>query len=130
MNLRDRQQRDLKKVRDDWWLPITLIAPDKTVYSTAAGTSDQLLGDVRAESKDWDPEIAGPITSKKVSITIRLQDLEVVPQENETWFVTYPENLLDSGTPVKKAFTPNNSDVGGDSLGYIKIFPQDAELTT
>lgn len=125
MNMRDRQREDLKYVRNDWWIPIILIAPDKTVYSTAKGTTDTLLGDVRKESKEFDPETGLPIVVKKLSITIRTDDLERVPAQGESWFVKYPEDLTDSGSMVQSAFNSNNIDEAGDSMGYIKIYPQD-----
>jgi len=123
-NLRDQQRSDLAFIRDDWWIPIVLIGPDKTRYEVEFGTTNPLLGDVRKESKDFDPELGGIVVTKKTSITIRIEDLEVVPKEEERWFVEYPDTLLDSGVVVTAPFTPNNVDVGGDSLGYIKIFPQ------
>jgi len=126
MNLRDQQREDLKIIRNDWWISVSLVAPGGTVYNTAAGTSDQLLGDVRKESEKFDPDIGMDVMVKKLSITIRIDDLTRVPLEGENWFVSFSDDLTDSGTVVKYAFTPNNVDVGGDSMGYIKIFPQDA----
>ena len=127
-NNRDLQRRDLKTLRNDWWVPVKLTAPDKTVYDKAKGTEEQLLGDVRKESKDIDPETGGIISVKRLSIVIRIDDLERVPLENENWFIEYPDTLLDSGTLIKAAFTPNNVDDGGDTLGYIKIYPQEIEV--
>ena len=126
-NNRDIQQEDLEAVRDDWWIPVALIAPDKTRYGTALGTTNPLLGDVRKESKEMDPETGGVISVKKLSITIRIKDLERVPQENEKWFIEYPDSLLSSGTAVKAAFNSENVSEGGESLGWIKIYPQELE---
>ncbi len=123
-NLRDLQHEDLKFPRDDWWLPVVLIDPDKVVHNTAKGTTDPLLGDARAESAPFDPDLGGNVLVKKVTITIRILDLDRVPKENETWIVKYPGTLLKEGPLVTAVFTPNHDDVGGDSLGYIKIFPQ------
>lgn len=127
-NLRDRQRRDLKKVRNDWWIPVILIAPDKTVYSTAKGTTDQLLGDVRKESKEFDPDLGGKITVKRLSIVLRIDDLTRVPEEDETWFIKYPDDLTDSGTMIQAAFNYNQTEDVGDTLGYIKVFPQEISV--
>ena len=128
MNLRNQLQSDLKYIRNDWWIPIKLIAPDKTVYEFAKGTTDILLGDVRKESKEFDPDIGGLIVVKKLSITIRLLDLERIPIENEQWFIQYPENLLDDGTMITGAFNHDNVSVGGETMGWIKIYPQEVEV--
>lgn len=124
-NNRDIQQDDLKAIRDDWWIPIRLTAPGGVVYSTAKDTTDPLLGDVRKEGKELDPDIGGVILVKKTSVTIRLQDLVLVPQEGENWLIEFSDTLLDSGSFVKYAFTPNNVASLGDSMGFIKVYPQE-----
>ena len=130
MNALDLQRTALKKIRDDWWIPIQLTAPGGVVYEFAKGTDDELLlGDVRKESNEFDPELGGKIAVKKLSITIRIDDLTRIPTENEEWFIEYPDNLLNHDyTFVKAAFNSDNVDVGGDSQGWIKIFPQETKL--
>jgi len=119
-NNRDLQRRDMETLRDDWWVPVVLVAPDKTVYS-------DLLGDVRTESKVFDPETGGKISVKATSIVLLKSDLTRIPAENETWFIKYPDSLLDSGTLITASFDFNNVSEVGDSLGYIKIYPQEIE---
>jgi len=119
-NNRDLQRRDMETLRDDWWVPVVLVAPDKTVYS-------DLLGDVRTESKVFDPETGGKISVKETSIVLLKSDLTRIPAENETWFIKYPDSLLDSGTLITASFDFNNVSEVGDSLGYIKIYPQEIE---
>ena len=57
MNNRELARRDLKNIRNDWWLPVKLTSPAPvTVYDKIDGTQDQLLGDVRREAVSYDPE--------------------------------------------------------------------------
>jgi len=125
MGNRELLREAKKTLRNEWFLPIILTAPDKTVYDKINGTENQLLGDVRSESKPFDPDVGGRIVIDRVSITILLSDLARVPAEGETWFVEYPEDLLENGTLKKTAFTSDNIDVGGSTIGYIKVFPQE-----
>jgi hypothetical protein len=127
MNNRDLQRRDLEVIENDWWIPIRLTAPDKVVYDTAADTNGTLKGDARAESKAFDSE-GNLILARNVTITIREAALTRIPKEGEDWFVEYPSNFLDSGTFVKVALSGNNVAVGGDTMGYIKLYPQDLEV--
>lgn len=127
MNNREAIRNDLKTLRDDWWLPIRLTAPGGNVYDKINGTQKQLLGGVRSESKPFDPDVGGRIVIDRVSVTMLLSDLERVPVQGETWFIEYPENLLTSGSYKKTAFTSDNIDVGGETIGYMKVFPQEVK---
>ena len=127
-NNRDFQQRDLKVIRDGWWIPVRLTSPDKVIYDKAKGTDDTLLGDARKESSEIDPDIGGKILVKKPVVTLRLLDLDRVPQENENWFIEFSETLLDGGALLKYAFSPNNVESAGASMGFIKIYPQDISV--
>lgn len=128
-NLRDAQQNDLKAVRDDWWIPVRLTAPGGVKQEFEKGSSTvPLLGDVRKESKEFDPELGGTVLVKRTVITLRLKDLVRIPKENETWYAEYPDDLLDSGTLKKAAFSPNNVASAGDTMGFIKLFLQEAAL--
>lgn len=125
-DMRAMQREDMKLVRDDWWIPVRLTAPDKTVYSTASGTADQLFGDVRAESKQSDPELGNVIILDKLVVTLRIDDLERVPVEGENWFIEFNGDLTKSGPiNVKKTVTANDVSEGGKTMGYIKLYPKD-----
>ena len=124
-NLRDFQRNDLEVIRDDWWIPIRLVDPDTNIYDTEKDTTNPLLGDVRKKTTEFLDDTGMTVVVKQVSITIRRSDLIRVPLENENWFVDYPDNLLDSGTFKRAAFNYNNVADTGDTLGYIKIYPQE-----
>lgn len=123
MGNRDLQRRDLKSIAIDWWLPIVLIAPDKVRYSLAKGTTENLLGDVRLESKDVDQETFAEIVVERATVTVRRDDLDRIPKEEEKWFIEYPD--LDTAATVLAAFDGNNVINAGKSLGYIKLVLQE-----
>ena len=121
MGNRDLARRDLKNIRNDWFIPIILTDPEGVVYDKIKGTEDQLLGDVRRESFSYDPETGEAMVVPEAVIPILIDDLERVPKENEKWIIQFASDLLPGGTLVKYAVTPNSSIVSGATQGFIKL---------
>ena len=107
-------------------LPVELIAPDGTEIKTneVGGT---LKGQILYDTEEIDPNTGELIVVKETRVSLRISALSRVPLSGETWGVKIP---LDPALPDILTTVIMNTDKareGGQSMGFITLFPKDAE---
>lgn len=120
MNLREAVVADLAvSIEGDWGLPVTLIGPDRTVYSG-------LRGQVLYNSRVIDPDSGEQIIVNTPVVSLREASLTRIPQPGERWGVRVPVTPSESAPLadfVMSARPPEHS-----SLGFLRLYLTKVEL--
>ena len=129
MNLRQRTIIDMKTQNlKNWSMPITLIDPNGIKYDTDNETGEdlkaiQILYDYQVEN----PDTGVPMTIKEPVVVIALSSLSRVPQPGERWIINIPLSPSDPYTLSPYMITADRPPEGGESLGFIRIYPEKAD---
>ena len=125
-NLRTRAINDVKKQNlKNWSLPIILQDPDGITYDKDNETGEelkaiQILYDRRVEN----PDTGEIVIIHEPIITIASASLLRIPEPGEKWSIRFPLDPKEPDTLSNFVFTPDRSIEGGNSLGFIRIYPQ------
>lgn len=127
-NLRQRVERDLETTLEGGFsLPVSLIAPDGEVYDTKKSDPlTPLTGLVLYNRKEYNPETGEDIMVPSPVVTLRRSSLERIPADGEKWAVLIPIDPDPEADKKEFIFYARPAE-GGRAIGYIRIYPQEAE---
>ena len=125
MNLRERAVIDVKNQNlKNWALPIILQDPDGNTYDTDNETGEELKAiQILYDSTSQNPDTGDIIIVHEPVITIARSSLSRIPIPGETWHIKFPLDPTDEDTLSNYTFIPDRSSEGGNSLGFIRIYP-------
>lgn len=129
--LRNQAIADMKKLNiSDWSLPVILIAPDGVKYALDAETNETLKAvQILYDRKEIDPDSGEQIMVKEPVVTLALSSLSRVPKDGENWSVQFPMDPTKPDVLTTFLFTSDKAFKDGQSLGFIRIYPQKADQT-
>lgn len=118
--MRATVERDLAvTLEGEWGLPVELVAPDGEKY---AGIKGQVL----YETVRLNPESGERVVIPTPVVTLRRSTLPRVPAPGERWLVSIPASPIDL-TMVPHVISPTRAPEGGESIGFIRLYLQQAE---
>ena len=131
MSLRELAESDLGVSIEDpsqFGLPVELTGPDGTIYKTSANSPDPenplpLYGDVRYSTVRVNPETGEEMVTANPVISLRRSSLLRVPGVGEKWHIKFPKDPSLTAELVDYALTPDRSSEGGQSIGFIRLYP-------
>jgi len=104
---------------------IELTAPDgETIKTNEKGLP--LKGQVLYDRIGVDPETADEIVVNEISVSLRKSALSRVPESGESWKISFPLDPADPDTLTTHMLTEDHAPIDGGSIGFIKLFPQEA----
>ena len=122
-NIRELAEADLEHTLEDaesgFGLPIELTSP--------AGIRDEVNGQILYEAIATNPETGEPIMVKQAIATVRRSSLLRIPVEGEDWHVRIPIAPSRTATKQDFLFTPTKAPMGSESIGFLKMYLQQAE---
>ena len=125
MNLRERAVLDIKNQNlKNWALPVELIDPDGNKYDTDYESGETLQAvQILYDRRDLDPNTGETVIIHEPVIVIALSSLERIPAAGEKWGIKFPLDPTDPDTLSYYLFTGDRAPEGGNSLGFIRIYP-------
>jgi hypothetical protein len=123
VNLREIAESDLAKTLEgDFGQTTYLTAPD--------GSTFEAKGRIDYNTQDFDPDTGAPILVQASSVTYRKSTLAQVPAAGENWFIKIPESPVAGASLLNRAMSKTRAPANGDSIGFIRIFLQEADQST
>jgi hypothetical protein len=128
MGLRERVRRDCKILNNrDWGMPVILISPDGVTYDKDHVTGLQLkAAQILYDYTRVNPNTGEDILVNEPVVVIHRDSLARIPLPGENWIVKIPLNA-NSTTLTDYILTASRSPEGGQSIGFIRLYPQLAE---
>lgn len=125
MNLRTLAERDLSVVENDWE-PVSLIDPEgEIIDKNANDPTKDLLGGISFRPQIETPETGADKIVDVIMVTLRISSLSRVPKPTETWGIRISPR---PGAAVQTyTITPTHAPEINNSIGFINLFPQDAD---
>lgn len=129
MNLRELAVKDMKSQNvKDWGLPIELMDPDGTWYTTDNETGETLKAvQILYDYRKLNPDTGEEITVHEPIVTIARSSLARVPVPGEKWIVKMPTETSESATLETRVINKARSIEGGKSLGFVRLYPGSVE---
>ena len=129
MNLRERAVIDAKSQNlKNWALPIELIDPDGIVYNIDNETGEILKAlQILYDRRSVNPDTGEIVIVHEPVVTVARSSLSRIPKSDENWYIKFPEDPTDPDTLTGYVFTPDRALEGGNSLGIMRIYPQEIE---
>ena len=127
MNLRKKVNEDLEKSLEDlaeWGLPVELVDPDGVTYNLKKGTTNKLSGQVLYSRVEFNPETGEEITINDPMVTLRLNSLDRIPAQGESWLVKIPIEPDPDAELITFSLTPTKAMKFNRSLGYVILYIQ------
>ena len=125
MNLRELAVSDLKRENiRDWGLPVQLIDPDGTRYTTDNETGETLKAvQILYDYRKLDPGTGEEVTVHEPIVVMMKSSLSRIPVSGENWVIKMPIEPNESATLETRVLSKARAIEGGSSLGYIRLYP-------
>lgn len=129
MGLRETAVADMKRLNQkDWPIPVIFTGPDGVIQNTDAATGEELTAvQVLFDYRRVNPETGEPMTVNEPVVTMARSSLDPLPAPGEKWYMQFPTEPDGSATKGKFLLSPTRAPEGGQSLGFIRYYPQRAE---
>ena len=116
------------QVSVDWGLPVELTDPDGKEYKTDDETGNTLQAvQILYDYRKFDPETGQEIIVHEPIVIMAKSSLERVPVSGENWHIRFPVDPASPNTLSDFVLSKVRAPEGGDSLGYIRLYPHKAE---
>jgi hypothetical protein len=128
--LRAQIESDLADcIEGEFGVPVSLTDPNGVVYDTNANnTTLPLLARVLYDQRKETVNKSGdPVIVYETVVTLRRSSLARVPAAGERWKVSIPKDSTVGAPYSTFLVTLGRANESGRSIGYISLYPSDAE---
>lgn len=130
-NLRERAEQDLGVALEDpnqFGLPVELTGPDGIEIKTSANSPDPenpllLYGQVLYNTVRVNPATGEQMVTAMPVISLRRSSLSRIPLDGENWHIKFPKDPSLTAEMANYALTPGRASEGGQSIGFIRLYP-------
>jgi len=112
---------------EEWGLPVELISPiDGSKQTLKKNSTDKLTGQVFYNRVEFNPNTGEEISIDDPGVVLRLNSLDIIPNDGENWSVKIPITPDEEDTLVTFILSPTKAMKFNRSLGIVTMYLQKA----